>query len=79
MEAPDNLPIDKQFLASPIKKAVDKFQLLPEFLKVRGLVKQHLDSYNYFVNTEIKKIIRANSLIQSIDPETYIRYTNVKK
>ncbi|KAI3834885.1 hypothetical protein MKW98_015998 [Papaver atlanticum] len=79
MEVPNNLQIDKQFLASPIKKAVDKFQLLPEFLKVRGLVKQHLDSYNYFVNTEIKKIIRANSLIQSsIDPETYIRYTNVK-
>ena len=26
--------IDKQFLAAPIKSAVDKFQLLPEFLKV---------------------------------------------
>ena len=27
-------PIDKQFLTAPIKSAVDKFQLLPEFLKV---------------------------------------------
>ena len=26
--------IDKQFLAAPVKSAVDKFQLLPEFLKV---------------------------------------------
>lgn len=26
--------INKQFLAAPIKSAVDKFQLLPEFLKV---------------------------------------------
>lgn len=26
--------IDKQFLAAPIKRAVDKYQLLPEFLKV---------------------------------------------
>ncbi|KAM7490523.1 hypothetical protein LguiA_033444 [Lonicera macranthoides] len=30
--------IDKQFLAAPVKSTVDKFQLLPEFLKVRGLV-----------------------------------------
>ncbi|KAI3873489.1 hypothetical protein MKW98_008141 [Papaver atlanticum] len=71
--------IDKQFLAAPIKKAVDKFPLVPEFLKVRGLVKQHLDSYNYFVNIGIKKIVRANALIESAnDPEIGLRYTNVE-
>ncbi|KAI3892847.1 hypothetical protein MKW92_036924 [Papaver armeniacum] len=71
--------IDKQFLAAPIKKAVDKFPLVPEFLKVRGLVKQHLDSYNYFVNIGIKKIVRANALIESaIDPQIGFRYTNVE-
>ncbi|KAI7755167.1 hypothetical protein M8C21_026037 [Ambrosia artemisiifolia] len=70
--------VDKQFLAAPVKSAVDKFQLLPEFLKVRGLVKQHLDSFNYFVRTEIKKIVRANSLVTSrFDPSVYIRYTDV--
>ncbi|RZC72635.1 hypothetical protein C5167_048115 [Papaver somniferum] len=70
---------DKQFLAAPIKKAVDKFPLVPEFLKVRGLVKQHLDSYNYFVNIGIKKIVRANAVIQSDnDPEIGLRYTNVE-
>ncbi|KAI3843089.1 hypothetical protein MKX03_018344 [Papaver bracteatum] len=71
--------IDKQFLAAPIKKAVDKFPLVPEFLKVRGLVKQHLDSYNYFVNIGIKKIVRANALIESAnDPQISLRYTNVE-
>ncbi|KAI3899100.1 hypothetical protein MKW92_021737 [Papaver armeniacum] len=71
--------IDKQFLAAPIKKAVDKFPLVPEFLKVRGLAKQHLDSYNYFVNIGIKKIVRANALIESaIDPQIGFRYTNVE-
>ncbi|XP_052171980.1 DNA-directed RNA polymerase III subunit 2 isoform X2 [Diospyros lotus] len=72
------LDVDKQFLAAPVKSAVDKFQLLPEFLKVRGLVKQHLDSFNYFVGTEIKKIVRANDLITSkVDPTIYLRYKDV--
>ncbi|XP_058188586.1 DNA-directed RNA polymerase III subunit 2 [Rhododendron vialii] len=70
--------IDKQFLAAPVKSAVDKFQLLPEFLKVRGLVKQHLDSFNYFVRTQIRKIVRANDLITSkVDPTIYLRYKEV--
>lgn len=30
--------IDKQFLTAPIKEAVDKFKLLPEFLKVNKLI-----------------------------------------
>ncbi|KAL5178556.1 DNA-directed RNA polymerase III subunit 2 [Glycine soja] len=56
---------DQRVLTAPIKSAVDKFQLIPEFLKVRGLVKQHLDSFNYFVRTDIKKIVRANNLIMA--------------
>ncbi|XP_076957461.1 DNA-directed RNA polymerase III subunit 2-like [Bidens hawaiensis] len=63
---------------APVKSAVDKFQLLPEFLKVRGLQKQHLDSFNYFVGTEIKKIVRANNLVTAkMDPKVYLRYTDV--
>ncbi|KAF3633261.1 hypothetical protein FXO37_27107 [Capsicum annuum] len=53
------------------------FQLVPEFLKVRGLLKQHLDS-NYFVKTEIKKIVRANQEIRStLDPIIYLSYMDV--
>ncbi|KAL0727866.1 hypothetical protein Bca4012_023959 [Brassica carinata] len=54
--------VDKEKLTAPIKSTADKFQLVPEFLKVRGLVRQHLDSFNYFINVGIKKIVRANSL-----------------
>ncbi|CAA0831190.1 nuclear RNA polymerase C2 [Striga hermonthica] len=73
------LGIDRQALVAPVMNAVDKFQLVPEFLKVRGLVKQHLDSFNYFVRTEIKKIVQANDLItSSIDPSIYLRYTDVR-
>lgn len=52
-------------LTDPISTKEDKFQLLPAFLKVKGLVKQHIDSYNFFVDTEIKEIVRANRTIRS--------------
>ncbi|MCI03949.1 DNA-directed RNA polymerase III subunit RPC2-like, partial [Trifolium medium] len=71
--------MDKEFQNAPKKSAVDKFQLIPEFLKVRGLVKQHLDSFNYFVKTDIKKIVRANDRIQATHyPHIYLRFLNVK-
>ncbi|CAI4212519.1 unnamed protein product [Parascedosporium putredinis] len=52
-------------LTDPISTKEDKFQLLPAFLKVKGLVKQHIDSYNFFVEQGIKDIVRANSRIKS--------------
>ncbi|KAK1388649.1 hypothetical protein POM88_016827 [Heracleum sosnowskyi] len=71
--------IDKQFLAAPVKSAVDKFQLLLEFLKVRGLVKQHLDSFNYFVRTGMKNIMHANKEIRyTVDKNVYLRYKSVR-
>ena len=54
----------------------EKWKLLPAFLKVRGLVKQHIDSYNYFIETEISKIMQANQKITSDeDPSFYLLYT----
>ena len=34
----------------------EKWKLLPAFLKVKGLVKQHIDSFNYFINVEVSCI-----------------------
>jgi DNA-directed RNA polymerase beta subunit len=45
---------DLDQLAAPVKNIEDKWKLVPAFLKVKGLVKQHLDSFDYFVNTEVK-------------------------
>ena len=48
-------------------------------LKVKGLVKQHLDSYNYFVDVDLKKIIKANELVLSdVDPEFYVKYLDIR-
>ena len=65
-------------LDAPIDTARDKWNLLPAFLKVKGLVKQHTDSFNHFVDVELKKIIQAEPPITSdVDPHFYIKYTNI--
>ncbi|KIX09149.1 uncharacterized protein Z518_00227 [Rhinocladiella mackenziei CBS 650.93] len=65
-------------LTDPIDTARDKWNLLPAFLKVKGLVKQHIESFNHFVEVELKKIIDAEPVITSdIDPDFYIKYQNI--
>ncbi|KAL1490560.1 hypothetical protein ABEB36_013233 [Hypothenemus hampei] len=62
----------------PVKDIEEKWKLVPAFLKVKGLVKQHIDSFNYFINVEIKKIVEANCKVTcDADPLFYIKYTNV--
>lgn len=65
-------------LSRPVKTVSEKWKLLPAFLKVKGLVKQHIDSFNYFINVEIKKIVKANELVISdADPSFYLKYLNI--
>ena len=71
------LTADPTKLTAPIRSVQDKFELLPAFLKVRGLVRQHIDSFDYFINHEIKKIVRAkaNQTVRSeSDPNFYLRW-----
>jgi hypothetical protein len=71
------LTADPAKLTAPIRSVQDKFELLPAFLKVRGLVRQHIDSFDYFINHEIKKIVRAkaNQTVRSeSDPNFYLRW-----
>ncbi|CAG8539382.1 19658_t:CDS:10, partial [Dentiscutata erythropus] len=66
-------------LTDPVKNVEDKWELLPAFLKVKGLVKQHIDSFNFFVETELKKIIRANDMITSdVDPAFWLKYHDIR-
>ncbi len=62
----------------PLKELSEKWKLVPAFLRLRGLVKQHIDSFNHFLNIELKQIIRANELIQSeYDPNFFFRFTDI--
>jgi DNA-directed RNA polymerase III subunit RPC2 len=65
-------------LTDPVDKIEDKWELLPAFLQVKGLVKQHIDSFNYFVETDLKNIVKANDRVTSdIDPNFYLEYTDI--
>ncbi|XP_054716873.1 DNA-directed RNA polymerase III subunit RPC2-like [Uloborus diversus] len=56
----------------------DKAKLVPAFLKTKGLVKQHIDSFDHFINVEIKKIVKANEkIISDVDPSFYIKYLDI--
>lgn len=51
---------------------------MPAFLKIKGLVKQHIDSFNFFVDVEMKKIMLANQIVDSdVDSTFYLKYTPV--
>ena len=72
----DNISAAK--LSEPIKSLSEKWHLVPAFLQVRGLVKQHIDSFNYFISTELKEIVNANSkVVSSSDPMFYLKYLDV--
>jgi len=57
----------------------NKWKLVPAFLRVKGLVKQHTDSYNHFINVDLKKIVEANQMVRSdVDPNVYLQYLAVE-
>lgn len=50
----------------------------PSGLQVRGLVKQHLDSFNHLVDIEIKQIVKANEKVTvDTDPSFYLKFLDV--
>jgi len=49
-------------LDAPIGSLRDKWRVLPYFLKLRGLMKQHIDSFDHFVKVEMKQIVQVNVL-----------------
>ena len=70
---------NEQKLNHPLK-IEDKWKLVPAFLRLRGLVKQHIDSFNYFLNVDMKQMVAANSLLTSDNPQHkdfFLRFTNI--
>jgi len=61
------------FLRQEIKSIVEKWKLVPSFLETRGLVKQHLDSFNYLIDFGLKKILKANQRIE-LDQNFFWQY-----
>lgn len=69
----------RQYLTKPIGSAEEKWKLVPAFLQVKGLVKQHLESYNHFIHVELSNILAANAKVTSeVDPSFFLRYTGIR-
>jgi DNA-directed RNA polymerase beta subunit len=62
-------------MCEPVKEIRDKWKLVPAFLKVKGLVKQHIDSFNYFINEDIKHIVKANEKVRM--PMKFNKFKNL--
>eukprot|EP00053_Salpingoeca_punica_P018423 m.180595 g.180595 ORF g.180595 m.180595 type:complete len:1139 (+) comp17430_c0_seq1:156-3572(+) len=71
--------LSREALLKPINTVEEKWKLLPAFLKIKGLVKQHIDSFNYFINVEIKKIVQANNKVTcDADPSFFVKYLDIR-
>ncbi|KAL5098311.1 hypothetical protein RYX36_002638, partial [Vicia faba] len=76
--SPQTCRLSDRMYATPIMVNIEHTQGSPDNLVI-GLVKQHLDSFNYFVQTGIKRIVHANGRIQATRyPHIYIRFLDVK-
>lgn len=61
-----------------MEPVTDKWKILPTFLGVNGIVKQHLDSFDHFIEVGIKEILKANNEIRSeYDPNWFLRYLDI--
>ena len=64
---------------APVGSLQDKWRLLPHFLEIRGLMRQHIDSFNIFVEKEMKQIVSSPSACEirsEHDPKFYLKYTD---
>ena len=61
-----------------IKRLEDKWQLIPDYLRVRGLVRQHIDSFDHFLREEIHKIIKSNRVVKSTVDGKVIIWANYR-
>ena len=64
---------ESQVMADQVMSSLqEKWKLVAAFLRVRGLVKHHIDSFNYFINEEIKEIMAANNEIRSKEDDNFV-------
>lgn len=67
-------------LSKPIKSIEEKWKLLPHFLQIRGLMRQHIDSFNHFINVDMKQVVNAKSnreIRSEADPKFFLQYTDI--
>ncbi|KAJ3113763.1 DNA-directed RNA polymerase III core subunit ret1 [Phlyctochytrium bullatum] len=77
--ARDDLRYWGKNLDDPVNTLEDKWRLVPAFLQTKGLVKQHLDSFNYFIEHGLQNIVNANKRVTSdVDPHFFMDFEKIR-
>lgn len=54
-------------------------ELIKLFFKEKTLVRQHIESFNYFIEHDLKSIMNANNIVDSdIDHTFYLKYLDIR-
>ncbi|MBD3350638.1 MAG: hypothetical protein GF364_04035, partial [Candidatus Lokiarchaeota archaeon] len=64
-------------MSRTIKKQ-DTWALLKAFFKEKGLVRQHLDSFNDFIENQMQEIVDESGQIIPDIPDFYIKFGKIK-
>jgi len=56
----------------------DRWIVIERFIKEKGLVRQHLNSYNDFIARKLREIIEEESIVQTSSPNFYAVITDVR-
>ncbi|KRX46053.1 DNA-directed RNA polymerase III subunit RPC2 [Trichinella murrelli] len=68
-----------EHLGLPVDSLEQKWAIIPHYLRTKGLINQHIDSFDYFINSEIKEIVKANNMVRcNADPSFYIKYVDIR-
>eukprot|EP00429_Kryptoperidinium_foliaceum_P095383 CAMPEP_0176186648 /NCGR_PEP_ID=MMETSP0121_2-20121125/1979_1 /TAXON_ID=160619 /ORGANISM="Kryptoperidinium foliaceum, Strain CCMP 1326" /LENGTH=1173 /DNA_ID=CAMNT_0017525141 /DNA_START=50 /DNA_END=3571 /DNA_ORIENTATION=- len=65
---------------SQVPTMSDKWRLVDLFMEYKGLVTQHIDSYNHFVRVGLKDIMSASSNVEirsDSDPKWFLKYEHI--
>lgn len=55
------------------------YKLIDLFFKEKTLVRQHIESFNYFIDHDLKAIMTANNIVDSdIDHTFYLKYLDIR-
>ncbi|RLE67827.1 MAG: hypothetical protein DRJ34_04155, partial [Thermoprotei archaeon] len=56
----------------------DRWVLVDAFIKDKGLVRQHLDSYNDFIEKRLQEIIDEQSIIETKIHGLYVKFGKIE-
>ncbi|OYT61525.1 MAG: DNA-directed RNA polymerase subunit B [Thermofilum sp. ex4484_15] len=56
----------------------DRWVLVEAFIKEKGLVRQHLDSYNDFIERRLQEIVNEQGIIETSIPGFYVRLGKIE-